>query len=263
MTILESRSRKANSPFGMNFIWRALVAIGILMIALALTHCGGMRTDDIARGINKNAPNKEAYFDEQVAAETAKNQERASGSLWVDSYSSNLYTNMYRASKIGDTVTIVISEEAIGKRESKTNTKRSSSMTAGVDELGGLMQKLAGLISNFNPAKIISAKTESKFDGTGKVDSKGSLYARLTCRVTERLKNGDMVIRGEKHVKVYKEEQILVLEGIIRPYDILPDNTVSSVNVADARISFTGLGVVAEKQSPGWLARLLDYVWPF
>jgi flagellar L-ring protein precursor FlgH len=38
---------------------------------------------------------------------------------------------------------------------------------------------------------------------------------------------------------------------------------VESSYLADARIEFFGEGVLAEKQRPGWLARILDHVWPF
>jgi flagellar L-ring protein precursor FlgH len=55
----------------------------------------------------------------------------------------------------------------------------------------------------------------------------------------------------------------MILEGVIRPSDIASDNTVLSSYIADARISYTGKGVVSDKQRPGWMSRVLDYVWPF
>jgi flagellar L-ring protein precursor FlgH len=50
---------------------------------------------------------------------------------------------------------------------------------------------------------------------------------------------------------------------VIRPEDIAADNWVLSSNIADARILYTGSGVLADKQHPGWLTRALDWGWPF
>ncbi len=60
----------------------------------------------------------------------------------------------------------------------------------------------------------------------------------------------------------YEKKEIL-LQGIVRPRDIASDNSVLSTQVADAKIMMTGIGVVGEKQRPGWLSRILDGVWPF
>jgi len=49
----------------------------------------------------------------------------------------------------------------------------------------------------------------------------------------------------------------------VRPRDILLDNTVLSDLIAEARIEFTGAGVLADKQGPGWGTRAADTLWPF
>jgi flagellar L-ring protein precursor FlgH len=41
------------------------------------------------------------------------------------------------------------------------------------------------------------------------------------------------------------------------------DNTVSSDMLAEAKVEITGTGVIADKQSPGFFARVLDWLWPF
>lgn len=252
------------SSHKLRFVYRSAgVSIACLMSLSLLIGCAANRVDKAAAKLDKSVLDRSEYFDDDAATVTQKEHERSTGSLWMESYSSNLYSNMYRASRIGDSITVVISEQAVGSRQAKTNTQRKNDSSASIDALGGIMSKLGQMLAGLNPAKLISASTQNKFDGQGKIDSSGSLYANITCRVTQKLKNGDMVIKGEKRVKVYNEEQMLLLEGIIRPYDILPDNTISSNQVADARISFNGFGVIAERQRPGWLARVLDYIWPF
>jgi flagellar L-ring protein precursor FlgH len=55
----------------------------------------------------------------------------------------------------------------------------------------------------------------------------------------------------------------MILTGIIRPSDVNYDNTINSSLIAEASITYTGDGVIAEEQRVGWLMRALSYVWPF
>jgi len=41
------------------------------------------------------------------------------------------------------------------------------------------------------------------------------------------------------------------------------DNSVLSSHIADARIEYSGTGIVSDQQQPGWLARGLSLIWPF
>jgi flagellar L-ring protein precursor FlgH len=245
------------------FFKRAIsILCGFSLFAGCAT-AGKSHVDTAAKKMNARAADERVYFDVDNAAGDQRKEQEAQGSLWVNTYSARLYENMYRASRPGDTVTIVVSEssQALGSGATKSNRKTDHS--ASIDDLGGILQKMTTLISAFNPASLIKAKTESKFQGDGATERKGQLNARMTAQIVNVLRNGNMVVRGEQHIKVNKEEQVLIVEGLIRPYDILPDNTVLSSSLADARITYTGFGVVANRQSPGWLVQVLDKVWPF
>ena len=74
---------------------------------------------------------------------------------------------------------------------------------------------------------------------------------------------GNLVIQGYREIRVNNETQFLIVSGIVRPQDISPDNSVKSTFIANARIEYSGTGVISEKQQPGWLARGLDILWPF
>jgi flagellar L-ring protein precursor FlgH len=75
--------------------------------------------------------------------------------------------------------------------------------------------------------------------------------------------NGYLAIEGKREIYVNNEKKEILLQGVVRPRDIAYDNTISSTQIADAKVIYTGVGVVAEKQRPGWAARLFDFVWPF
>jgi flagellar L-ring protein precursor FlgH len=50
----------------------------------------------------------------------------------------------------------------------------------------------------------------------------------------------------------------------VRPVDIGPDNAVASTRVADAKISYSGKGALADSNRQGWLSRFFNSPWfPF
>lgn len=218
----------------------------------------------LAKEIKKEGTDNRDYFEESFPRdEEIKQEEKKSGSLWVDSYASRLYNNLHRAATVGDMVTVLIKEEAEGTKTAQTKLDRKSSHVFGDAGLLGLAGKVTTAVSGFDPANVINAKDEAKHDGKGETKRKGELQAAITARVVRVLKNGDMQIRAQKNIRVNAEEQTLILEGFIRPYDIAADNTILSTYIADARITFNGFGVLADQQKPGWLSRILSKVLPF
>jgi flagellar L-ring protein precursor FlgH len=75
--------------------------------------------------------------------------------------------------------------------------------------------------------------------------------------------NGNLYIEGKKDVIINNERQYIMISGIIRPEDIAPGNSITSDLIANARIEYSGKGVLADKQRPGWLGRVIDIAWPF
>ena len=53
---------------------------------------------------------------------------------------------------------------------------------------------------------------------------------------------------------------MLSIAGIIRPRDILPDNTINYDKIAEARISYGGRGRITDVQQPGWGQQIYDAV---
>ena len=75
------------------------------------------------------------------------------------------------------------------------------------------------------------------------------------------MKNDNLKIQGKKRVKINGEIQTIILEGVIRPQDINFDNEISSKRVSSANIEYEGEGVVGDKQDPGLLTRLFNYIF--
>ena len=188
------------------------------------------------------------------------------GSLWSDASVGSLYTDI-KARKVGDVITVRIVEDPEAKLDANTKTSRASSIDAAKLKFLGYMKALANKNPNLaqNPGTddLISASFGSKFDGQGSSDRDGHVKAYISAVVEKVLYNGNLYIRGNRAIRVNNETQYITLSGIVRPEDISSLNEVSSTYVADANITYSGSGPLADKQRPGWLGRILDYVWPF
>ena len=86
---------------------------------------------------------------------------------------------------------------------------------------------------------------------------------KLAATVTQILPNGNMLIQGRQEVRVNFEKRILELAGIIRPEDILTDNSISSDKIAEARISYGGQGQITDMQQPRYGQQVYDILFPF
>ncbi len=209
--------------------------------------------------ITQTAEVKSPAFDQQLHRPQA---DYSKGSIW-QAQSAGL-TDDFKARRRGDIVTIVITENASASKAASTDTKRSAALTAGMPNLLGLETAPGVLSSNYvDLTKLLSASTSSTYGGSGATTRKETLSATISAKVIDVLPNGNLLIEGRRNVKVNNEDQIILIEGTVRPADISADNTVNSIFVADAKIVYTGKGVISDRQSPGWLMNIVDKIWPF
>ncbi len=184
------------------------------------------------------------------------------GSLWPGEQHS-LYAD-HKARTTGDILTITIAEKASASKMASTDSDRSSSISASLPNLLGLENSnLLAQNPNLDLSALVKADFANSFEGSGKTVRKEDLVASLTTQVIQVYPNGNLKIRGGKEVRVNNETQVIYLTGIVRPVDIMANNTIDSKHVLNARISYTGKGAISDKQHPGWLTRVIDNVWPF
>lgn len=189
-------------------------------------------------------------------------------SLWQpEAPLGNLYADA-KAHEIGDILTIRIVESATASNRAGTNTSRASGIDAGITNFLNLEQyyPAAHVPDSFpfmNPFGKIAAGLESDFEGAGTTQRSGSLAASISVRVVEKLPNGVLRVAGSREVRVNNERQFITLAGLVRAQDIGWDNTLLSTYLSDARIAYSGDGVVNDRQRPGWAGRVLDAIWPF
>jgi len=197
-------------------------------------------------------------FDQQLKPPV---QTYSNGSIWQAS--SVALTEDGKARRIGDIVTIIVVETASASKQAATATGRSSEISAGIPNMLGLEESKI-ITSNFAAlSKLINASASSKFDGSGSTSRKETLSATISAKVIDVLSNGNLKVEGRRNVRVNNEDQIVTVKGTIRQRDITAENTINSIFVADAQISYSGEGIISDRQKPGWLMNVVDKLWPF
>jgi len=163
----------------------------------------------------------------------------------------------------GSLWTEVPARQMMGNLDANTSTSKNSSTSAAISALLGADKTLLAAHPNLGESIEIGATSQNAFDGKGSTGRDSTIDAVLTCEVIEVQPGGNLRVWGWKQVRVNREIQYLVVEGVARPRDIQMDNTINSNLLAKAKIEVTGSGVVADKQGPGLGTRLLDRLWPF
>lgn len=183
----------------------------------------------------------------------------ATGSLWPADDHVFFYADR-KALRVGDIITISISENASANNTADTDLSRSSSIEAGLSTFFG-KEKFLKLFKLGDD--LVKSTSDNSHKGAGTTTREGKVTATITAMVKEVLPNGNLIVQGTRAVAVNHEEQYITITGVIRPLDVSRDNVVLSSQVADASIAIGGSGVVADKQRSGWANWAFDFVWPF
>lgn len=182
------------------------------------------------------------------------------GSLWEADNGRAFMFEDRRASRVGDIVVVQIVEQHSGSKKASTKADREANVSAGVS--GGLFG-INTLAQKFAQYFDVNAETSNDFEGEGSTSREDSLTGTIAAQVVEVLPNGDLRIQGKRQVKVNSERQTMTIKGIVRRIDLDTQNTVVSSAVANAEITYTGLGVVDDVQTPGWATRIFNWLTPF
>jgi flagellar L-ring protein precursor FlgH len=201
---------------------------------------------------------KEAEQVSKVAVPLPAAIPASAGSLWPADDRVFFYGDK-KALQVGDSLTIRIVEAAQASNTADTSLARESSINANINALFGAQ----GALARSNLTNLLDVTAENAHAGSGATSREGRLIASMTALVRDVFPNGNLIVQGSRAVVVNSEEQFMTLTGIVRPQDISRDNVVLSTQVADARITFGGVGLVADKQRSGWGTWIFDWVWPF
>lgn len=163
-----------------------------------------------------------------------------------------------RPRNIGDTLTIVLQENVSASKSSSANASRNGASTLGVTTVP---RYLDGLLGNARADLDISA--DSTFGGKGGANANNTFSGTITVTVNQILVNGNLQVVGEKQIAINQGTEFIRFSGVVNPRTISGNNSVTSIQVADARIEYVGNGYINEAQTMGWLQRFFLNVSPF
>lgn len=183
-------------------------------------------------------------------------QPLSEGSLWRD----RPFVADLRAYRVNDLVTLRITESTNAISRADVNTSRDGSNKLNSPTFFGVLSDF-GIGSGGSATR--GTATQNKFAGKGTTGRSATFTTVVTARVVKVIGNGNLIVEGFRDIQLNNETQRLYVAGMLDPNRLDKDNSIASGQVAELRIGYGGMGVVDETLKPGFISRLLNYVWPF
>ncbi|MCF6293463.1 MAG: flagellar basal body L-ring protein FlgH, partial [Robiginitomaculum sp.] len=220
-------------------------AILLAVLALPLASCG---TFDRIKNIGK-APeltpmqNPDAVYGKRpvvMPMPVAKPENNQANSLWRAG--ARTFFKDQRATNIGDILTVSINISDSANVRNTTERSRTSAEDSDLTNFFGLENKLGSI----TPGSVTSLGSTSSNRGDGSVVRSETINLTVAAVVTQVLPNGNMVIAGRQEVRINHEVRDLLISGMVRPEDISSSNVIAHTQIAEARISYGGRGVISD-----------------
>ena len=153
---------------------------------------------------------------------------------------------------VGDIVTIVV-DEAVNASERQSQNAVSNRK----QEMG--LNLNVGTDLAIGPQKGFQSGVNNNSRSTADAGRQGDLTAVISVRVVSIEPSGIAHLKGEKTVGVDGRNQVIQVEGVVRPEDVSSQNTVPSSRIAESVISYKGKKIGPAK---GILGSILSIFWP-
>ncbi len=180
---------------------------------------------------------------------------RTDGAIYQAGQEMALFADL-KARRVGDVLTIVLNESTNASKNATTKTSKTSAVTDTGPTIFGRSITTKGV-----PVLDTTLSGATSFDGEGSSSQGNSLVGSLTVTVVEVQANGNLLVQGEKSLRLNQGDEFIRISGMVRPADVSTNNTVTSDKIADARISYSGKGVIANSNRMGWLSRFFNSVF--
>jgi flagellar L-ring protein FlgH len=240
MMTQHAAARRTGTAYGA--AWMRAV---LLIASAALCACGMM-------------PAKDHKPDPVVPRVLPPPTPRTDGAIYQAGQEMALFSDL-KARRVGDVLTIVLNESTNASKSAITKTTKASSVVDTGPSIFGKSITTKGV-----PILDTTMSGANSFDGEGSSSQGNSLVGSLTVTVTEVQANGNLLVQGDKSLKLNQGDEFIHISGVVRPADIATNNTVTSDKIADAHISYSGKGIIDNSNRMGWLTRFFNSVFaPF
>jgi flagellar L-ring protein precursor FlgH len=167
--------------------------------------------------------------------------------------SASLYADV-KAKKIGDVLTVIISESNTASKDAQTGTnKQEKADLTGTSTTGALQGLFPGMGGTMDVG--------NQYKGQASTKRSGKFASRMTVRVIDVLPNNSLVVEGTKTMEINEEVEVVTLSGVVQPELIDATNTVYSYQIANAKITYKGKGSVSQGHRIGLIGRVLNWIF--
>ncbi len=218
---------------------RTLVAAAFTVAGLAAAGCGML-------------PARRPPPEPVVVRELPPPVPRTDGAIYQAGQQMELFADL-KARRVGDVVTVRLVESTNASKNAVTKTQKTTTVNDTGPTLFGHTFVTHGV-----PIGTVGMNGASSFDGEGTSTQSNSLAGSITVTVVAVRANGNLIVQGDKTLRLNQGDETVRISGVVRPADIASDNSVTSDRVADARIAYSGRGVINSSNSMGWLARFFN-----
>lgn len=158
-----------------------------------------------------------------------------------------------KARAVGDLLTIVLVENTAARTNAKTAVDKNNSTALAAPTV-------LGQSVTYNGKNVLEAQIDAnrKFAGNGDSSQSNQLNGQITVRVIQDLGHGNLLVRGDKQMRLNQGDELVQIQGIVRVADIGPDNRITSDRVGDPQIVYGGRGTLARSNAMGWLGRFFN-----
>lgn len=166
-----------------------------------------------------------------------------------------------QARQVGDLLTMVVREDSSVQNNDNRGLKKQTGLKSAFSFAGAAD---GGFATQDSSASMDESLTSDRsMSGSATFRSQRAFTDRMTVTVTDVLPNGNLIVRGTREITIQGDNRTLIVTGVVRSYDVTPDNTINSRLVSDLRMFYDGRGAEQAFTKQSWLGRIGNKVWPF
>jgi flagellar L-ring protein precursor FlgH len=171
--------------------------------------------------------------------------------------------------QVGDIIQIQISEtlQNTSKDERKTDKTNSTGINGGLSigtsaQTPGDINKVVDAANGLLGLSVKGGSTNS-FSGKSSSINDEEFITSISAIIEQTYQNGNYFIKGSKEMLINGQKQTIKISGVIRPYDITPDNTIKSSQMANLKVLYDKKGSEVDATQKPWGSELLEKISPY
>jgi len=163
-----------------------------------------------------------------------------------------------RQFKVNDQLTVIVSEKSQLSSEGKMDRRKNANGKMTLTDW--ILLDGFGIFPDpqTRGSPSVGGEMSNQYRSQATLTSKDALTFKIAVRIVEKRPNGLLVVEGHRSIQTNNEIWEQCLTGVVRPEDVLQNNTVLSENVAELRLFKREQGHVRDGYRRGWLLRWLD-----